>query len=164
VADYTDRVLEEWHEVRPDLDFSPAAVVHRILRLAQYLEAELDEVATSFGLSRKGDFDTLAALRRKEPGQELSPTQLAAAALITTGGMTGRLDRLEQAGYIERQADPHDRRGLLVRLTATGQRLVDDVVEANLDRQRRLLEILDKDRSATLARLLRDLLVHLGDD
>jgi DNA-binding MarR family transcriptional regulator len=162
--DYTDRVLEEWYTVRPDLDVSPAAVVTRVLRLARYIEAELDDVVASHGLGRKGDFDTLAALRRTGAALGLSPTQLATAALITTGGMTSRLDRLEDAGYIERRPDPHDRRALLVCLTARGRGLVDGVIESMLDRQRRLLETLDADQGATLAQMLRSLLVHLGDD
>ena len=160
--DYTDRALATWQKVRPDLDASPIAVVNRIVRLARHLEASLDEVATSFGLSRKGDFDTLAALRRRGEGG-LSPTQLAAAAMITTGGMTSRLDRLEQAGLIERHVDPHDRRALLINLTEAGQDLVDSLFESSLARQRQLLETLSSRDRETLSRLLRELLLHFGD-
>ncbi|WP_298454731.1 hypothetical protein [uncultured Cellulomonas sp.] len=51
--------------------------------------------------------------------------------MLTTGGMTGRLnrlDRLERAGHVQRAPDPHDRRALLVSLTTTGRRLVDEAV------------------------------------
>lgn len=160
--DYTDRALAAWHEVRPDLDASPSAVVNRIVRLAGHMEASLDEVATSFGLSRKGDFDTLAALRRSGEGG-LSPTQLAEAAMITTGGMTSRLDRLEEAGLIARHVDPHDRRALLIHLTEAGLKLVDDLFAASLARQRELVGTLSNRDHSTLSRLLRELLLSLGD-
>ncbi len=163
VDDYTDRALADWNAVRPDLDVSPNAVITRILRLASLLDAEFDATVAPFGLSRKGEYDTLAALRRARPGNGMSPTQLAAAALMTTGGMTSRLDRLEKAGLIERRPDPNDRRALLVALTAAGERLVDDIVAASLAKQERFLEPLDESDRATLAHLLRELLVHLGD-
>lgn len=162
--DYTDRVLEEWSAVRPDLDASPSAVVNRVLRLSTYLKNELEAVAASAGLSSKGDFDTLAALRRHPPRYELSPTQLAEAALITTGGMTGRLDRLEDSSMVERHADPSDRRALLVRLTDQGRAMVDQIVGSNLEKQQRMLATLDTKDIAGLADLLRRLLVHLGDE
>lgn len=164
VQDYTDRALEEWQTFRPELDASASAVVNRVLRLAQYLRSELDEVGAAFGLSTKGDFDTLAALRRHGPRHELSPTQLAEAALITTGGMTSRLDRLEDGGLVERRADPSDRRALLVCLTDAGRRVVDEVLESSLEKQQYLLEGLSPDEIETLARILRQLLVHLGDE
>ena len=160
--DYTDRTIAAWQKTRPDLDTSPTAVVTRIVRLTGHLEASLDEVATSFGLSHKGDVDTLAALRRTGQGG-LSPTQLADAAMITTGGMTSRLDRLEEAGFIERHVDPHDRRALVILLTDAGQELVDSLFEASLARQQQLLEPLSSRDRATLSRLLRQLLLELGD-
>lgn len=163
MQDYTDRVLEEWRAVLPDVDVSTAGIVNRILRLARLCEAELDRVAAAHGLSTKGDFDTLAALRRQQPRHELSPTQLADVALITTGGMTSRLDRLEHAGYVERHSDPADRRALLVRLTAEGRRIADAVLAANLVSQSRLVETLSGDDRVALAGLLRKLLTHLGD-
>ena len=162
-SDYTDRLLEEWATARPDVDASSAAVVNRVLRLARYLENALNAVAADHGLSHKGDFDTLAALRRRRPEQQLSPTRLADAALITTGGMTTRLDRLERAGYVERRADPDDRRALLVRLTETGQTIVDKIFEANLEIQRESLRSIDPAQRATLAESLKTLLVDSGD-
>lgn len=158
-TDHTDQVLEAWREVRPDIDMAPAGVVNRILRLAKLYEGELDEVVTEHGLSTKGDFDTLAALRRHRPNHELSPTQLAEAALITTGGMTARLDRLEERGYVARRSDPTDRRALLVVLTESGRRVVDDVLESSAQRHRRFVAPLDDGERTMLASLLRRLLI-----
>lgn len=162
--DFTDEVLEQWRVVRPDIDASTSAVVDRIFRLASYLQAELDQGAAVVGLSTKGDFDTLAALRRQAPRHELSPTQLAEALLITTGGMTSRLDRLEDAGLVERHADPSDRRALVIRLTHRGCDVVDQVLESNVENQQHLLSPLDEDDRFALAQLLRRILVNLGDE
>ncbi len=162
-SDYTDTVIEEWQTVRPDLDTSTAAVVNRVLRLARRFESDLDRAVARFGLGRKGDFDTLAALRRANRPAALSPTELAASAMITTGGMTARLDRLEQAGWIERRPDPGDRRGIRVHLTDPGRALVDEVQASNLAQQRRLLAALSDGQREKLAGLLRRLLLELGD-
>jgi DNA-binding MarR family transcriptional regulator len=158
-GDFTDRVFDEWRTVRPDIDVSSVGVVNRVLRLARFFESVLDEVATRYGLSTKGDFDTLAALRRQSPTPELSPTHLAELALITTGGMTSRLDRLEDRGFVERRSDPGDRRALLVRLTESGQEIVDRVLDASLPEQRRMLDTIGEKDRAVLASLLRRLLV-----
>lgn len=161
--DYTDHVMEEWSTARPDIDVSSAAVVNRVLRLARYFENELNAVAARFGLSHKGDFDTLAALRRRRPDRQLSPTRLAEAAMITTGGMTSRLDRLEKAGYLERRPDPDDRRALLVHLTAAGEAIVDEILEASVASQQQSLRAVDTAQRAELADWLRALLIDSGD-
>lgn len=53
-------------------------------------------------------------LATTEPG--LTPTRLAELAGLTTGAITGVLDRLETAGFVRREADPGDRRRLRVQL------------------------------------------------
>ena len=80
----------------------------------------------------------LAALRRSGEPYRLTPTKLAEEALISTAGMTNRLDRLEQAGLVERLPDPDDRRGVLVELTGEGRELVDSAVDAHRGLSRRL--------------------------
>ncbi|MBL8865453.1 MAG: MarR family transcriptional regulator [Gemmataceae bacterium] len=123
-TDAIDRVIADWTRVRPDLDPSPLALVGRVLVLARHLERGAEEVLKKHGLSF-GQFDILATLRRQEPNGGLSPTQLCANVALTSGGMTSRLDRLEEAGWISRQADPSDRRGVVVVLTPKGRKLID---------------------------------------
>ncbi|MEE3918524.1 MarR family transcriptional regulator [Micromonospora sp. BRA006-A] len=62
--------------------------------------------------------------------------------MLTSGGMTGRLDRLERAGLVRRSPDPADRRALRVTLTDTGRRVVEESAEAGLAVQRRILDAL----------------------
>ncbi|HYJ76199.1 MAG TPA: MarR family transcriptional regulator, partial [Kineosporiaceae bacterium] len=103
------------------------------------------------------EFDVLAALRRSGEPYELSPGQLTAEALVTSGTMTNRIDRLEQRSLVRRGPDPSDGRGVLVRLTDDGRALVDTALEDLLDRERRLLAQLDPASLASLAGELRRL-------
>src|SRR4051812_7221624 len=108
--DLIDRMNERWRAVRPDLDPAPLELVGRVIVLAQCLERSVNAALAGFGLSL-GQFDILATLRRRGPGAGLTPTRLMRSVALSSGGMTNRLDRLEQAGLVERRADPADRRG-----------------------------------------------------
>ena len=81
--------------------------------------------------------------------------------MVTTGGMTNRLDRLEAAGLISREADPSDRRGKLIALTGEGRALVDAAAEGSPEERRRILATLPSADREKLAGLLRRLLLAL---
>jgi DNA-binding MarR family transcriptional regulator len=152
------RILAQWARERPDLDATPMGVIGRISRLARIFEHEIQDVFATFGLHR-GEFDVLATLRRAGAPYRLNPTELSTTLMISSGGMTNRLNRLEQAGLITRQPDPTDRRGSLVGLTDEGQRLVDAAVTAHVANEHRLLHALSPADRETLASLLRNLLL-----
>ncbi|MDT0395893.1 MULTISPECIES: MarR family transcriptional regulator [Streptomyces] len=156
--DAVDAVVEAWAQVRPDLDTAGMEVFGRVFRLARAMGDRMEEAYGTYGISR-GEFDVLATLRRGGEPYTLSPRALSAALMLTTGGMTGRLDKLERAGLLRRSPDPHDRRGLQVTLTEAGLRLIDAAAGAGLAAQTEALSALDGDRSAQLAGLLRELLV-----
>lgn len=160
--DYVDELVSSWRAARPDLDTAPLAVISRILRAAQAIQVLLDSlIGAEAELSHKGDLDTLTALRRA--GQPLSPSTLAQVGQLTSGGTTNRLDRLEAAGMVAREPDPRDRRGVLVSLTADGERLADEAFARSLEAQRELLAPLPAAERRAIARGLRTLLVSLGD-
>jgi DNA-binding MarR family transcriptional regulator len=121
----------------------------------------MEKAYAPYGISR-GEFDVLATLRRSDAPYTLSPRQLSATLMLTTGGMTGRLDKLERAGLLRRSPDPHDRRGLQVTLTDKGLRLIDEAVGAGLAVQTEALAHLDEERAGQLAALLRELLMGAG--
>ncbi|MFF5634890.1 MarR family winged helix-turn-helix transcriptional regulator [Streptomyces sp. NPDC012825] len=156
--DPVDAITDQWAAVRPDLDTVPMAVFGRIFRLADAMGDRVGKAYAPHGMAR-GEFDVLATLRRSGKPYTLSPRELSATLMITTGGMTGRLDRLERAGLLSRNPDPNDRRGLRVTLSERGRELVDLAVVDGLAEQRAALEAaLDAEEAERLAGLLRKLL------
>jgi DNA-binding MarR family transcriptional regulator len=158
--DAVDRITEQWRRERPDLDSSPMEVLGRITRLAALAERKLESVFDRFGLAG-GDFDVLATLRRSGPHHRLTPGELSHSTMVTTGGMTKRLDRLEARGLIRREPDPRDRRGKLIVLSDEGRALMDDVVAAHVENEHRLLADLSAAERRRLASLLRELLLSV---
>ncbi|MFE9442806.1 MarR family winged helix-turn-helix transcriptional regulator [Streptomyces sp. NPDC006602] len=156
--DPVDAIIEQWATVRPDLDTAAMEVFGRIYRLSRAMGDRMEKAYASLGISR-GEFDVLATLRRSGEPYTLSPRQLSATLMLTTGGMTGRLDKLERAGLLRRSPDPHDRRGLQVTLTDKGLELVDEAVSAGLAVQTEALKAsLNQEQADQLAGLLRELL------
>jgi DNA-binding MarR family transcriptional regulator len=81
--------------------------------------------------------------------------------MLTTSGTTKRLDRLEAAGYVTREPDPGDRRGVLIALTPEGRRLIDTAAARHLANERRILSGLTAAEQHQLADLLRKLSLTL---
>lgn len=159
-TDAVDRITAQWRTERPDLDSSPMEVIGRITRASVLIQRELERVFALHGLAG-GDFDVLATLRRS--GTPVTPGELSRSTMVTTGGMTKRLDRLESLGLIRRQPDPNDRRGRLIALTDVGRALCDRAVEAHLENEERLLAELPVAKREQLAALLRELLIALDE-
>jgi DNA-binding MarR family transcriptional regulator len=158
--DFIDMILDRWARERPDLDVSPMGVIGRISRACRVLEEEMSNIFSAYGLNR-GEFDVLAALRRAGIPYRLKPTELSSDLMVTSGGMTNRLDRMDKSGLIVRQPDPTDRRGVLVCLSEHGRRLVDEILGAYVENQHRLLGSLDQADRDALANILRKLLLPL---
>ncbi|WP_031476777.1 MarR family winged helix-turn-helix transcriptional regulator [Streptomyces bicolor] len=155
--DPVDAIIDQWAAVRPDLETKAMEVFGRIYRLSRTMGDRMEKAYAPYGISR-GEFDVLATLRRSGEPYTLSPRQLSATLMLTTGGMTGRLDKLERAGLLRRSPDPHDRRGLQVTLTEKGLSLIDEAVGAGLAVQTEALSTLDDEQADRLADLLRALL------
>jgi DNA-binding MarR family transcriptional regulator len=155
-TDDVDVIVEQWRRERTGMRPEPMAVFGRIYRIARLVGDRQEKVYAGWGIGR-GEFDVLAALRRSGAPYTLAPKALAASLMLTSGGMTGRLDRLERAGLVRRAPDPADRRALRVSLTAAGRRVAEESAEAGLEVQRRILDALppaDRDRLASLLRAL----------
>src|SRR6185369_1527895 len=145
MRDEVDELVEAWAAERPDLDLAPVEVFSRISRLGRHLD-----------LARRDAF-TAAQVESWE-FDELAPGKLLRETLVTSGTMTNRVDRLVDRGLVERLPDPHDRRGVLVRLTPEGRSTVDGAFEALLDAERQLLADLPSSDRTRLASLLRTLM------
>lgn len=161
-----DRVAEiqaEWRRERPDLDPSPQGVIGRLHRVALLLTERLVAVYDEFGLS-EGEFDVLAALRRAGAPYERAAGELADHTLVTTGGLTKRVDRLEARGLVERRAEASDARRRIVTLTPSGRDLIDRAFAAHLANEHRLLADLGARDVADLEPLLTRWLALLEGD
>jgi DNA-binding MarR family transcriptional regulator len=158
VPDGTDRVLHQWARVRPDLDVSSVGVISRLARLRAIIDEEQEAVFAEHGISNP-TFTTLVTLVRINQPGGISQRRLADEMALTPGTVSARVDRLVADGLVVRSPDPADRRGSLVTLTGRGRDLFEAVVPAHLANQVRLLGSLTADEQATLAGLLRKLLV-----
>lgn len=154
--DSLDRVAEiqqAWRRERPDLDPSPQGVIGRLHRVALELTKHLVAVYGEFGLT-EGEFDVLATLRRAGEPFEHAAGDLADHTLVTTGGLTKRVDRLEARGLVERRVEASDARRRLVRLTPEGRDLIDRAFTAHLANEHRLLGELGEADAASLEPIL----------
>jgi DNA-binding MarR family transcriptional regulator len=162
-GDHVDDLLAQWAQQRPELDVSALAIVARVVRLQRFLDRRTEAVVAAQGLSI-GESNVLAALRRAGPPHTLTPTQLYRGLLLSSAAMTHRLDRLEELGYLHRSRAEHDRRQVLVALTASGRQVVDTVMDAYTEHLTDLLSVLGERERAELEGGLRALLQHLERD
>jgi len=152
-----------WRRERPDLDVEPLEVLSRLSRLARHLELARRAAFADLGLAQ-WQFDVLTALRRAGPPYEMTPGELMAETLVSSGTMTHRVDHMEAAGWVSRQAHPADGRVVRVRLTSAGRTAVDAAMSRLLERERTLLGALAGAERAALAGLLRSLLEPFDDE
>lgn len=152
--DHVDEIAEQWQRERPDLDPSPMLPIGRIYRLHQHLRTAIETVHQQFGLAT-GEFDVLATLLRNGAPYCMTPTALFRSAMLTSGAMTNRLNRLEKAGWIERIHDQNDRRSLLVQLSEDGKALIDRMIVEHLRIETELLNNLTQDNQTQLNNLLK---------
>jgi DNA-binding MarR family transcriptional regulator len=160
-VDEIDDILAQWRRERPDLDAAALGTVGRLFLAVELAGARLSPPLAELGL-QPGWFDLLAALRRRGRPFALNPTELMRATMLSSGGMTKRLDRMAQAGLVERLPDPADRRGTLVRLTPKGKRLIERAVERHVTNEEELLRPLRSAERRELDRLLRKLVQELA--
>lgn len=160
--DLLDTLQAEWRRERPDLDTSAMGVLGRIVVLGELLKKSAGEALAPHGIGYT-DLDVLATLRRSGAPFELRPMTLLRTVLIQSGSLTACLDRLERAELVERVPIPEDRRGRAIRLTSTGQELVDRAIEDRFAEAGKFASVLKPSEQNDLARLLRKLLVAQGD-
>lgn len=157
--DQVDGIIAAWRAERPDIDVSSVGVVSRIFRLGRHLQRvrrrRLEELGTD-----PVTVDVLATLRRSGPPYRRSAGELSQSSLITSGGVSQRLRKLEASGLVVRYPDVADRRRVEVELTPTGAELIDSIAASVLDHEAQLLGCLTSAEQETLQELLRKLLNH----
>jgi DNA-binding MarR family transcriptional regulator len=161
--DYTDLAIDEWARIHPQEDLGTLSLTLRLIRAGRILETQLDQVVSHHGFAAAGDYEVLATLRRSHP-HPLQPAQLAESHMVTTSGMTGRLDRLERAGFIERRPHSHDRRAIEIHVTKQGLKTTDATFIARLRTETAGLTPVPNSVQRDLVDLLRILLLNLEVD
>ncbi|HEX8045270.1 MarR family winged helix-turn-helix transcriptional regulator [Rhizobium sp.] len=151
--DRIDKILAQWHRERPDLDVAPMGLIGRIGNLVHHLGREMGKTFAQFDLNGPA-FDVLATLRRSGAPYTLSPNDLMATMMVTSGTMTNRIDQLEKAGLVTRRPNPDDGRSFLVSLTDKGFALIDSAVTAHVQTQARLVSGLSEAEKDALNILL----------
>jgi len=151
MEDHVHGVVATWRSAYPDWDLAGMALFGRVSRIERLLEVRRLEALRPEGLTT-ADIDVLASLWRNPAG--LRPRDLRRTMMIGSGTLTPRLDRLETAGWLQRQLDPEDRRGRILVLTQTGRRRVQELVERLLAVENQALAELPR---TTVDRLVGDL-------
>lgn len=159
--DHVDRLRGQWARELPDLDTEPMAILGRAMRVANMVRPSIEATFAAFDLDR-GEFDVIAMLRRSGPPYRLTPTDMYTSLMISSGGLTHRLDRLEKAGLIRREKSPHDGRSMLVALTDRGIALSERAFRTDMASELRFLDVLDSEERKALAGLLRKLTIGIG--
>ena len=154
-------IQAEWRRERPDIDPGPQGVIGRVNRLSLALTARLETVYAEHGLT-EAEFDLLATLRRAGTPYQRAAGELAQHTMVTSGGLTKRVDRLVERGLVERDASADDARRRLVRLTPAGLELIDQVFTAHMANEHRLLADLGPEDAAALEPILTRWLDILG--
>lgn len=158
--DQVDQILSQWHRERPDLDVAAMGTIGRIKRLNQHLGRTMADTWSEHDLTAAG-FDVLATLRRAGPPYALSPGDLMASTMVTSGTITHRIDQLERAGLVERTRNPADGRGFLVSLSDKGYQVIDQAVTDHVATQAHLVATLSSEQREQLDKLLKALLNDL---
>lgn len=160
--DKVDKIIEQWNRERPDLDVSSMGLIGRFKRITQSLSLEMAKTFAEHGLNPAA-FDVLATLRRSGDPYALSPNDLMASTMVTSGTMTNRIDQLTKSGLVERIQNPNDRRSVVVSLTAQGFEVIDAALKSHVTTQNKLTSGLSEAESKKLDALLRKFLVSLEE-
>ena len=108
-------------KIVPHAATEPDRVWFRFMRLHQRMLMQMTARIRTLGLSIP-QFDLLSTLTEQEG---ISQSELAERLYVTKGNVSGLVDRLVQAGLVERRAIAGDRRSYAMHLTAEGRRLAE---------------------------------------
>src|SRR5712691_9833850 len=156
--DHVDHFLESIRNELPHLDLAVEGIVDRINGLSRRIKRMMEETLTERSLTW-GEWKVLGLLRHSNDSYRRSPGFLAVHAELSSGAMTNRLDRLEEAGLIRRLPDPSDRRGIQVELTKAGIKAYDESTAAQASKEALIASALSAKEKQELNNLLRRLML-----
>lgn len=159
-ADHVEDRLRQWAREFTDIDTRGMSILGRARWITLSVRPAIERVFTAYGLDA-GEFDVLATLLRSGPPYRLRPTELFRSLMVSSGGLTNRLMRLERAGLIFRPSSEADGRSLPVQLTALGRERTEAAFREDMKVEAELLAGLSETEMKTLARLLAKLAASL---
>ena len=148
------RFREHWARELPDLDTGGMDILGRARRIVLKSRPPIEAVFARHGIDA-GEFDVMATLRRSGPPYALRPTELYKGLMISSGGLTARLAKLEKAGLISRPPSPDDARSTLVQLTSAGLSRVEAAFREDMALESRMIEVLSPQQKSQLTSLLK---------
>jgi DNA-binding MarR family transcriptional regulator len=163
VTDRLDAQLDVWTREIPDLDRATEGIVQRIHKISRAFDQTMDSNLAEYGLSARA-YRVLGRLRYEGKPYRVSAGELADHLGLSSGAMTNRLDRLEQAGLVRRVPDPQDRRGVLVEPTKAGHAAWDSAVAAQAEYEKVIASALSEKEKEQLHSLLRRLMGAFSKD
>ena len=157
--DHVDAFLESIHLVLPDLDLEVEGIVDRISGLARRLQRTMDETLAEFGLDT-AENKVLSILAQGGEPYRSTPGRLAARMELSSGAMTNRLDRLEEADLIRRLPDPEDRRSVVVELTDHGRETIQKAIGVQAQKEALVAAALNPREKSQINALLRKIMIE----
>jgi len=159
--DDVTRFREQWARELPDLDTSGMDILGRARRLVLRSRPAIEAVFARHGIDA-GEFDVISTLRRSGPPYALRPTELYRSLMISSGGLTARLAKLEKAGLIERPPSADDARSTLVQLTPAGRTKVEAAFREDMALESRMIAGLSQKQRRDFTALLKSLEASLN--
>lgn len=160
--DHIDEFLESIRSELPDIDLAVEGIVERIMGLSRRIKRMMEETLAEHELTW-GEWKALGFLRRCGPTYRCSPGRLAEHLELSSGAMTNRLDRLEEAGLISRLRDPDDRRGVQVELTPAGRKAYEEATATQAAKEALVVSALNEREKKDLNALLRRMMITFED-
>lgn len=124
-----------------------------LARAHNAVQAHAADDAARHGLTL-AEFGIVEALHHRGP---MILGELQRRILVSSGGITYLVDRLERRGLVERRPAPEDRRARLAALTEAGTALVRGIFPAHAARIEQAVGGLDDEEKRVALRLLRRL-------
>lgn len=162
--DWADRHVARWRDHWIDVGFDDEveAITVRIGRIVRYFRRTKQEAVAEAGL-QESEYDTLHQLMIRDTPGHANPSDLAADLEISNAGMTGRLDSLERAGWIQRRTAPGDRRRVHVEVTKDGVEVWRRAMGLRGRAEDELIGELSAEERTELARLLKKLTLRIEE-
>jgi DNA-binding MarR family transcriptional regulator len=154
-------VSPDYADEFPDGDARSTEVYATLARTGAALLLELERCVEAWFDMPQPAATVLAVVEGAD--SPLTPTQISERVLAPAASMTATLDLLERRGWIERRANPQDRRSVLIAITPEGQRISDRLLPGIRALERETLAVLTTKERDQLMRMLAKVLERAAE-